>query len=151
MKPRMRSWIIALIAAILFVGGLFWVRANPPAGEPDPLVDARDQLVERLGLEVALEAGPGGGLRVEGVRPDSPVDRAGIQVGDRLMACGDRSVWHVHQLVQFIAEDLGVAPAVSLMMERDGVYWNVLLGGRPRAMREAVGRGFAQRVSAPVA
>jgi len=149
MKPGIRSWTMLLVAGILFVSGLFWVRANPPA-DKDPLMEARDGLAKAFGLEVALKAGREGGLLVEGVRPGSPAERAGIQVGDRVVACGDRSVWHVYQLAEFISEDVRAGPAVSLLVQRDDKYWPAVFGARPRAMRDGRARRFAQLAGAPV-
>jgi len=130
------SWALLLVAGIAFVGGLFWVRAHPPEMEvEDPLVEAREALAQRPGLEVATETMPQGGVRVEGVRPGSPADRAAIKSGDRIVACGDQSVWHAHQLWERIRELGSRRMPVVLLVERKGTYRPMILGGAPQGLR----------------
>ena len=132
MKPVIRSWTLLLIGTILLVGGMFWVRANPRSPESDdPLIKARDSLAQGFGIELATESRPEGGVRVEGVKPGSAAEEAGINAGDRIVACGDRSVWHAYQLAEYIVQELTYTPAVSLLVERDGDYRQVVFGSRP--------------------
>ncbi|NIR00309.1 MAG: PDZ domain-containing protein, partial [Gemmatimonadales bacterium] len=82
---------------------MIWVRVRAPsAGTDDPLLLARESIAERFGMELATTAGPEGGLLVETVAPGRPAEQVGIQAGDRIVACGDRSVWHVYQLMELI-------------------------------------------------
>ena len=132
MRPLFPSWALLLVAAILFVAGLFWVRAHPPEQKiEDPLLEAREALARGPGLEVATEIIPQGGVRVERVRAGSPADRAGIRRGDRIVACRDQSVWHAQQLWEFIREVATKRLPVMLLVERKGAYRPTVLGGRP--------------------
>ena len=134
MRPVVRSWMLLLIGGILFAAGMFWVRARQhTGGSDDPLLQARDSLARSFGIEVATEALPEGGVRVEEVRPGSPAERAGINPGDRIVACGDRSVWHAYQLAQYIGEALAFGPAVTLLVESSGNYRPATFGMQPSA------------------
>jgi S1-C subfamily serine protease len=134
MRPVVRSWMLVLIGGILFAAGMFWVRAREHTGGlDDPLLQARDSLARSFGMEVATEAGPEGGVLVAEVRPGSPAERAGIKAGDRIVACGDRSVWHAYQLAQYIGEELAFGPAVTLLVESGGDYRPTTFGMQPRA------------------
>jgi S1-C subfamily serine protease len=134
MRPVVRSWMLLLIGGILFAAGMFWVRARQHSGGPeDLLLEAQGSLARSFGMEVATEAIPEGGVRVEEVRPGSPAERAGIKAGDRIVACGDRSVWHAYQLAQYIGEELAFGPAVTLLVESGGDYRPAMFGMQPRA------------------
>jgi len=123
MRPVLRSWIVLFVAAIMFVGGMFWLRSRPQEPEvEDPLAEARESLDRGFGLELTSEVAAGGGVRVEGVKPGSPAERAGIEGGDRIVACGDYSVWHAYQLRELVVERLGQGLAVVVLVERAGDY-----------------------------
>jgi S1-C subfamily serine protease len=140
MKPILRWWTLLLVAAILFVGGMIWVRLQPPAADRNnPLLQARESIAERFGMEVATAAGPEGGLLVEAVTPGEPAERVGIQVGDRIVACGDRSVWHVHQMVEVIDEQVSRGGVVAMLIERDGAYRLQTFGHRRHAPPRGTG------------
>jgi predicted metalloprotease with PDZ domain len=142
MKPLLRSWTLILVAAILFVGGMIWVRLHPRSTDlDDPLLQARKAVAESFGVEAATSISASGGVLVEAVIPGSAAEQLGIQAGDRIVACGDRSVWHVYQLDELASSQLARGSAVGLMLEREGTYWVVVLGshrhsgmggGRPR-------------------
>jgi predicted metalloprotease with PDZ domain len=133
MRPAFPPWALLLIAAILFVGGLMWVRAHPPEHKlHDPLLEAQQTLAQGPGLEVAVEPLREGGVRVNSVRADSPAQRVGIKAGDRIIACGDQSVWHAHQLWEMMSDQASKGLPVVLMVETKGRYWSVVFG-RPRS------------------
>jgi S1-C subfamily serine protease len=131
MKPILRSWMLLLVGAIVFVGGMFWVRANSSSGPQDPLLEAQQDLESVFGMKVALQANQQGGLQIEAVTPGGPAEHVGLAAGDRVVACGDKSVWHSYQLLQFVQQQMESAPAVVLLVERDGEYRQVVFG-RPR-------------------
>lgn len=122
MRPVLRSWMLLMVAAIVFVGAMFWARANPPAQNQDPLEEAQQQIESAFGMTVEKKAGPQGGLHVESLKPGSPAEQVGLQEGDRIVAVGTKSVWHVHQFVEFTQGALGTTGAAVLMVERDGQY-----------------------------
>ena len=145
MRPVLRSWIVLFVAAILFVGGLFWLRSRPQEPEvADPLAEARESLDRVFGLEIASEVAAEGGVRVEAVKAGSPAEWAGIKGGDRIVVCGDLSVWHAQQLADFAAELISRGLPVVLLVEREGSYRPAVLtgprgrpGGGPVAGAEA--------------
>jgi S1-C subfamily serine protease len=131
MKPFLRTWVVLLLGAILFVVGLFWVRANyAELQKKDPLTESQDRIEDTFGMRVAKESGSAGGLLVEVVDPESVAGRAGIQAGDRIVALGDRSLWHVYQFAELINSAAEVAPVLALLVARDGEYRSVLIGYR---------------------
>jgi S1-C subfamily serine protease len=118
---------LLLTVAILLVAAMFWMRANP-TGPPNPLQEAADGLYQQFGFEVALTPGEEGGLAVKAIRPESPASQLGIQVGERIVAVGDRSVWHAIQLQQLIDKTAERGGPFSLMLAKDGVYRTVYVG-----------------------
>jgi hypothetical protein len=132
MRPILPPWALFLFAAILFMGGLFWVRAHP--GEKhNPLEESVEELSHYLGMEVEAvpaRAGPGG-LLVKAIRPDSMAERIGVKVGERVAAVGDRSVWHAVQLQQLISDEMSRRGSCTLMLAKDQVYRCVTLGFVP--------------------
>jgi membrane-associated protease RseP (regulator of RpoE activity) len=140
MRPILRPWILLLAAAIFLVGGLFWARSQTGDKAPtDPLLEAQQQMEGALGAKLATIAGPEGGLKVEAVRKGSPADQTGMKVGDRLLSVGDRSVWHVQQLSEFVSEQLESAPALAFLMARDDEYFQIIFR-RPGAHTGAPGQ-----------
>jgi hypothetical protein len=131
MKPTLRTWTMLLIGAILLVGWMIAMRVRQPSADiDDPLVEARQAVADSFGMEVALVPGGRGGLEIEKVLPGRPAEQAGIEVGDRVVAVGDLSVWHVHQLAQYVGQQMTRFGAVSIMFERDGTYWCEVFGPR---------------------
>ncbi len=123
MKPLLRSWVVLLLGAIVFVWALFWVRANyAELQKKDPLTEAQESIEEALGMRVAKESGPGGGLPVEAVEPGGPAEQVGLAVGDRIMALGDRSLWHVYQFADLINSNVTMGRGIMLLVQRDGEY-----------------------------
>jgi len=112
------------------MGGMVWMQVRPPAHEheDDPLAEAADKLARAVGLQVDPQPAPGGGVPVTGVNPGSPAEQLGIQAGDRVVACGSQSVWHTYQLAELMGQSLGSGYPVSLLLEREGTYWQVILG-----------------------
>ncbi len=123
MKPLLRSWVVLLLVAIALVGALFWVRANfAELQKKDPLTEAQESIEEAFGMRVAKESGPKGGLPVEAVEPGGPAEQVGLAVGDRIMALGDRSVWHVYQFADLINSSITAGRGIMLLVQRDGEY-----------------------------
>lgn len=121
MRPRIRTWTLLLVAAIGFVAALFWIRANP-AEEKTPLVEAQETIDHAFGMTLAQVSGPEGGLPVEAVEPNGPAAGAGIEVGDRVMAISDESVWHVYQFIEALNRRASSLAALPLLVEREGDY-----------------------------
>ncbi|HUU54103.1 MAG TPA: PDZ domain-containing protein [Armatimonadota bacterium] len=121
MKPRVRTWTLLLIAAIGFMAALFWIRANPTK-EKNPLTEAQETIEQAFGMKLALESGPQGGLPVEAVEAGGPAANVGVEVGDRILAVGDESVWHVYQLIEIVNRWVSASPGLPLLVEREGEY-----------------------------
>ncbi len=134
MRRVLPPWALVLIGAIIVVGFAINMRANPPGSdEPDdPLVAAASQLEAGLGLVVEVAPNPGGGVRVTEVKPDSPASQVGIQAGDRIVACANRSVWHTYDLVEQMDQALSRGAPALLLLERDGDYHQAIFAP-PRA------------------
>ncbi len=130
MRRLLPPWAWLLVLAILFVGGMLWLRVRPPtpAHERDALADAAADLDDAIGLQVDASAGRGGGVDVLGVRDGSPAQQLGIQAGDRVVAVGSQSVWHSYQLLDLMKQGLGSGYPVALLVEREGTYRQVVLG-----------------------
>ena len=133
MTRLLPPWALLLVAAILFVAGMIWIRASTPdTSKPeDPVGDAVVQVQKILGMKVARQAGPDGGLAVEEVAAGSPAQRQGIQAGDRVMAVGDRSVWHAGQLADALVNAIEQRAPFSLLVARGEDYRAVVFGMRP--------------------
>jgi membrane-associated protease RseP (regulator of RpoE activity) len=144
MKPLLSARVLLLAGAIAFVVLLFWVRTHPQKPE-DPLADAVDSLSKGLGLEVESSPLPNGGVLVKGVRPESPAQRLGLRAGDRIVAVGDRSVWHAINLAEFISQALSQGYPVPVLVETKGNYHPIIMGrglhAGPGQSGRAVGPG----------
>ncbi|MBN1460468.1 MAG: PDZ domain-containing protein [Armatimonadetes bacterium] len=128
MRPRLRIWTLLLLAAIGLVGVMFWIRAHPEHySQKDPLTESQEVISGALGMTLQKDSEGRGGLEVLEVSRDGAAARAGIQVGDRIIAVVDRSVWHIHQFQELVLEQLGQFPALILLKERDGSYQTVAL------------------------
>ncbi len=127
MKPILRTWTLLLIAAIALVFGLFWARGKSGEAKKNPLEQSQAAMEKSLGMKLATQSGPEGGLKVEAVKKGSPADAVGIKVGDRILTVGDRSVWHVYQFQEYASKLSEQAPAMLLLVERKGEYHNVVL------------------------
>jgi len=123
MKPVLRGWIVLLFGGILFVAGLFWVRGIEPP-ERDPSVLAQRAIENAFGMYIAIQPARGGGVSVGSVEPGSKAEEAGIQAGDRIAAVGDRSVWHVLQLAEFMNQHISIAGATAVLVDRDD-EWSI--------------------------
>lgn len=130
MKRVLPSWALLLLGAIFLVGAMFWVRANPsePRESDDPVVAAAQQLERSLGLSVEPRGEQGGGVRVTGVKPGSPAEQRGLQAGDVIIACADRSVWHAQQLAEMLGESFGYTGQALLLVKRGEEYHSVRFG-----------------------
>ena len=130
MRRLLPPWAWLLVLAILFVGGMLWLRVRPPTSphERDALAEAATELDEAIGLQVDSAPGRGGSVGVLGVRDGSPAQQLGLQAGDRIIAVGSQSVWHSYQLLDLMRQGLGSGYPVALLVERQGTYWQVVLG-----------------------
>jgi S1-C subfamily serine protease len=127
-RPVLPGWALAAIVLILFGGGMYWVQANPPKPKLHPLEEAAESLSHGLGLQVESEPDDRGGVQVTGVVSGSPAEATGLRAGDRIVACGDQSVWHTVQLIEVISGPLSSGSPCALLVENDGSYRGVTLG-----------------------
>ena len=125
MRPRIRTWTLLLLAAIIFMSALFWMRANP-VQEKDPLAEAQDTIADAFGMTLAQACGPEGGLPVEAVEPNSPADSVDIRTGDRVVAVGDASIWHAYQFIEAVNKLAASSPVLPVLLEREGNYHAVM-------------------------
>ena len=121
MRPRIRTWTLLILAAIGFMAALFWVRANP-SQEKDPLTEAQETIDHAFGMTLAQACGAEDGLPVEALEPNGPAAGAGIEVGDRVVAIGDESVWHAYQFIEALNKRAPSSPVLPLLLEREGDY-----------------------------
>jgi len=121
MRPRIRTWVVLLVAAIGFMAALFWMRANPTQ-KKDPLTESQETVEHVFGMTIARESGPSGGLAVEVVERNGPAAAVGMEVGDRVMAVGDESVWHPYQFIEAVNRLASSSTALPLLVEREGAY-----------------------------
>ncbi len=130
MMRLLPPWAWLLLLAILFVLGLFWARATAPdLSEPiNPLDDARKALLQVYGFDLDLVSGPDGGLLVRAVTPGGSAERRGIRPGDRIMAVGDRSVWHTQQLAELLNQVASRGYPFTIMVARGETYFGVPYG-----------------------
>ncbi len=129
MRRLLPPWALLLLAAIIVVGVMVWLRANPVEPEKeDPLADAAAALVRALGLEVDPGGVPGGGVLVTGVESGGGAEMVGLTAGDRIVACGSQSVWHAHQLVELMQESMQYGRPGILLVEKEGEYRQVVFG-----------------------
>lgn len=142
MKRLVPGWAVLLGAAVLFVGAMIWIRAHPP--EPDdPLGAAREAVLEKLGLDLEPMAGPGGGLLVKAVVAGSASDQLGFRAGDRILAVGDRSVWHVVSFTEKLDAYLSRRLPVPVLVNSDGNYHSIVIGRRMAGADPGRGSGGA--------
>ncbi len=127
MRPVLSPRIIFLVAAIIFVSLMIWTRMHPQKPE-DPVGDAMSQLSKGLGLDIAPVAGPNGGVPVTAVRAGSPADRLGFRAGDRILAIGDRSVWHALNIQEFLGQALTTGRAIPILVDSNGNYHAIIMG-----------------------
>jgi membrane-associated protease RseP (regulator of RpoE activity) len=141
MKPLLSTRIVLLVCAIIFVALMLWIRAHPEKPE-DPVMDAISQLSEGLGLDIDPIAGAKGGIAVKAVRPGSPADRLGLRAGDRILAIGDRSVWHALNVQEFLNQGLTSGRPFPILVDSNGDYHAIIMGRQmrgPGAQRPARG------------
>lgn len=141
MRPVLSPRIILLVAAIIFVSLMIWTRMHPQKPE-DPVGDAISQLSEGLGLDIEPVAGPKGGVTVTAVRPGSPAERLGFQAGDRILAIGDRSVWHALNVHESLGQGLSSGRAFPILVDSNGNYHAIIMG---RQMSSPGGRPGGRR------
>ena len=134
MRRLLPPWALVLIGAIVIVSFAIKMRLNPPVPHvpDDALVTAAEKLEKGVGLVVEVAPDRNGGVRVIDVKPQSPASLSGIQAGDRIVACGARSVWHTYDLAEQMGETLSYGAPVLLMVQREEEYWQVVFGP-PRA------------------
>lgn len=121
MRTSFRRWMLLLVAAIIVVAGLFWARAEVREAKKDPLTKAQEWVQKSFGMTVERQTSTGSGLKVQAVLPGGAAAEAGIKQGDRIVAVGDRSVWHVYQLVELIAARKG-APMMPVLVATGDDY-----------------------------
>jgi len=135
MKPVLSPRVILLVAAIVFVALMLWVRTHPEK-PVDPIMDALDELKKGMGLTVQPLPGPNGGLPVLEVEPGSPADRLGFRKGDRILTVGDRSIWHVLMLTEQLSQNLEQGRPFPVLVDSKGTYHAIVVG---RGMQGSAG------------
>ena len=145
MKPLLSPRVVLLVAAVVFVALMIWVRTHPEKQE-DPTMEAVTQLSEKVGLTIQPVPGPSGGLPVTDVRPASAADRLGFRKGDRILAVGDRSVWHALMFSEQLSQSLSSGRPFPILVDSNGTYHAIIMG---RAMRAAGRAGQQQPGPAP--
>jgi S1-C subfamily serine protease len=141
MKPLLPPRILLLLIAIAVVGVMIYVQRHPPS-EEDPLAEATKELARGVGLEVKPRPeGAQGGLLVTGVRPGTAAERLGFRAGDRVVAVGDRSVWHAIGLANGIGEALSRGMPISVLVNSDGHYHSIVMGRGLLGSRGGPARG----------
>jgi membrane-associated protease RseP (regulator of RpoE activity) len=151
MMRHMSGLTVLLVLAVVIVAGTIYVRLRP-AKEDDPVADAVAQMDKAFGFEVSgAPVDAKGGLVVQRVRPGSAAEQLGIHVGDRFVAVGDRSIWHAQNMLSEISEAIEGGP-VPLLVEKDGAYRQVVIGGRggPGGAGGPMGAGRGRRGGGPM-
>jgi membrane-associated protease RseP (regulator of RpoE activity) len=129
MKLLFRPWIILLILIIVIVAGVL-LRGQPEA-KKSAVVMAQETIAKIIGMKLETASSTGTGLKVEEVKSDSPAAELGIKVGDRIVAVGDRSVWHTEQFTQFANEFSQAGRPIPMLVESKGDY-RLVVFGRPQ-------------------
>ncbi len=80
---------------------------------------AQDDLPRRGAIGISVRPAPEGGVRVLLVRPTGPADRAGVSVGDRLIAVGDQRIASHADLTEAM-RSARAGREVELKLERAG-------------------------------
>ncbi|MGD0111125.1 MAG: PDZ domain-containing protein [Armatimonadota bacterium] len=137
MKPLLSPRVVLLVAAIVFVALMLWVRTHPEK-PPDPVMDAVDEMAQGIGFTVQPVPGPEGGLPVLAVKAGSPADHLGFRKGDRILAVGDRSIWHAQMLSEQLSQNLQSGMPFPVLVNSSGTFHSIILG---RSMRGPAGRG----------
>jgi S1-C subfamily serine protease len=127
MKRRLPGWMLLLIAAIIFVGIMIWTRVAPEKQDDSLSVGAR-YLSDRLGLEMATTPSGASGLVVNRVRPGGLGEWAGFHQGDRIVAVGDRSIWHVYGLANVVSERFSMGIPAVFLVARGSEYLQIMVG-----------------------
>lgn len=126
MIPRARPWL--LVSAMLLVSGLASGEPTPPRADATAIVP----LGPPAWIGVTMDAGGDTGVRVEHVVRGGPADRAGLKVGDRIVAIdGARVTQPVNVSRNVTSRKAG--ETVSLSLERAGtaITASVVLASRP--------------------
>lgn len=98
-------WPIALISALPLAVAFFWFGTSAP--RPLPGRPASSSAIVTLipGVTVEAAPNPGHGLVVTSLRSDSEAARAGIVVGDDLVAIDRRPLTNVRDLAGYLGRD----------------------------------------------
>jgi predicted metalloprotease with PDZ domain len=135
--------VAAFVLAILFMGASTpgpMGRAHAQVRDPfvdGPVVPGKQKTPADepgyLGITVD-DRGPGDGIRIVGVTPGGPADKAGLKTGDLITAIGSMNVRSIDDFAGRLAP-LPVGAKVSFQLARDGetVSAEVVLGRRQAA------------------
>ena len=98
-------------------GPAYGAGANAPAGGYAPSMPATPP--PRAYLGISMSETPDGVVRVSGVRPNSPAERAGLLLGDALLAIDGREVFTSQDITRMVARHVP-GEAVRLDIDRNG-------------------------------
>ncbi len=86
-----------------------------------------------LGVVMSMDKMPGGGVKLERVEPNTAASRAGLMVGDILLAVDGKSVTNLFEMRNFL-QRLHPNDVITISYKRNGQVISgqkVILGGRP--------------------
>jgi hypothetical protein len=123
------TWIILLILVIAIVAVVMF--RGEPEKEKDQVVQAQETIDRVLGMKLEPAASTGTGLKVEGITKGGQAEQQDIKIGDRVIAVGDRSVWHTVQFTEFASEFSEARRPLPMLVESKGNY-RLVVFGRPQ-------------------
>ena len=113
---RIAHLVAEVAAELTTLEGLTYVAAEAPA----PLGDMRSYGAS-LGTIPDYTGSPDNrpGMRLAGVRPEGPADRAGLQRGDWIVELGGREIRDIYDLM-YVLRESRPGEASTVVVERDG-------------------------------
>jgi S1-C subfamily serine protease len=94
-------------------------QTNPHAVANGPSETGRRGMSATLGVMPDYAYEQKDGLRITGVRPGGPADKAGLKDGDRIVRCGSKSVGTIYEYME-IMKDHQPGDKLEVVVVRDG-------------------------------